>query len=92
VQLAGSDCQGEVFRLSAVVVNLSASGLYVELPVELDTGAILTLRLRMSPRQGQEREDEQGATVEAEALVVRRQRLDAQRWGVGLHLLRRRVV
>jgi hypothetical protein len=89
VQLAGRDCQGAEFRLQTVIGNLSASGLYVEVPRELAPGARLRLVIRLI-RAGQG--EQEAATVAAEAVVVRRQRLDRQRWGVGMSLVRRRVI
>ncbi len=88
VQVSGRDHRGEAFEVQTSLRNLSASGLYMEMSRELERGGRLSLVIQMA-RSGQQ---EEAATVKAEAEVVRLQRLEEERWGVGMRLLSRRVI
>ena len=88
-QVSGLDEHGEHFKASAVLDNLSSTGLYVKLPRTVVLGEKLRLDIRLSIA---EPDEVPVARVDVEGVVMRREQLSGGMWGVALVIIKRKLL
>jgi hypothetical protein len=89
VKLIGKDARGEVFEVKTVIKNISSSGVYVELDREVEVGANLSITVRISTALT---EDPETSGIAAQGIIVRKEALFNEGYGVALAFTRRRFV
>jgi hypothetical protein len=89
VKVRGKDALGENFELDAVIDNLSSTGVFLQLPLDISFGAKVSMLIRLSTAHTEDREV---AKVSVEAMVVRKELVEDEIWGVAFKILKRRFV
>ena len=89
VKVSGKDALGENFEFDTVVDNLSSTGVFLKLPLDVSFGAKVSMLIRLSTAHIEAREV---AKVSVEALVVRKEMVKDKIWGVAFKILKRRFV
>ena len=88
-RVSGVDERGERFEAAAVLDDLSATGLHFKLPRTVVLGEKLRLVIRLSITES---EEVPVARVEVEGIVMRREQVSAGMWGLGLVIIKRKLL
>jgi hypothetical protein len=88
VRVSGKDTGGDAFEISTVLDNMSSAGIYLKLDRSVDLGKRLNMVIRLSTSIA----EEEIAKVAVETVVVRRESLANQLWGLALLIVKRRFL
>jgi hypothetical protein len=89
VKVSGRDTLGEAFAFDTVIDNMSSTGIFLKLPRDVSFGAKVSMLVRLSTRK---QEDLEVANVSLEAVVIRKELLQDESWGLAFLITRRRFV
>src|SRR5687767_7483188 len=89
VEVSGKNALGEIFVFDTVIDNLSSTGVFLKLPLDISFGTKVTMLIRLAIGQVDRPEV---AKVSIEAMVIRKELLESESWGVAFKILKRRFV